>query len=52
METMQADRPAAQRPQIQSSILQRIGRTPLLRLSRIVPADCARILIKVESENE
>ncbi len=51
METMQADRPAAQRAQIQSSILQRIGRTPLLRLSRIVPADCARILIKVESEN-
>jgi cysteine synthase A len=36
---------------IDSSILQRIGGTPLLQLRRIVPEDCARILIKVESVN-
>jgi cysteine synthase A len=34
-----------------ASILQGIGRTSMLRLQRIVPADCARILLKVESEN-
>lgn len=33
------------------SILDRIGRTPLLELSRVVPDDCARILLKVEAEN-
>ena len=38
-------------PGIDASILQRIGGTPLLRLQRIVPADCARILIKIESVN-
>jgi cysteine synthase A len=40
-----------QTPQIHGSILQRIGGTPLLELSRIVPKDCARILVKVETEN-
>ena len=38
-------------PQIRSSILDRIGDTPLIELTSIVPPDCARILIKVESEN-
>ncbi len=38
-------------PDIDASILQRIGRTPLLQLRRIVPAGCARILIKIESVN-
>ncbi len=38
-------------PPVQSSILARIGNTPLLELGAILPADCARILIKLESEN-
>ncbi|HXV23675.1 MAG TPA: cysteine synthase family protein [Alphaproteobacteria bacterium] len=38
-------------PKIDTSVLQRIGDTPLLELKRIVPPDCARILIKVESAN-
>lgn len=38
-------------PRTFSSILQRIGHTPLLELAGIVPEDCARILVKVESEN-
>src|SRR5262245_52370144 len=38
-------------PRVQRSILERIGDTPLLALGAIVPGDCARILIKVESEN-
>jgi len=36
---------------IETSILQRIGGTPLLELKRIVPAGCARVLIKLESKN-
>jgi cysteine synthase A len=35
----------------QASVLQGIGGTPLLELERIVPRDCARILIKIESVN-
>lgn len=38
-------------PPVQESILQRIGRTPLLALRAIVPEGSARVLIKVESEN-
>ncbi len=38
-------------PEIRSSILDRIGHTPLIELKSIVPEDCSRILIKVESEN-
>src|SRR5262249_27580739 len=38
-------------PRVQRSILERIGDTPLLELGAIVPEGCARILIKVESEN-
>ncbi|GAB5467010.1 MAG: cysteine synthase A [Rhodospirillales bacterium] len=34
-----------------NSILQRIGDTSLLELRRIVPQDCARIFVKLESEN-
>lgn len=37
--------------EFQSSILDRIGNTPLIQLDSIVPEGCARILIKVESEN-
>ena len=33
------------------SIIERIGNTPLIELRRVVPDDCARILLKVESEN-
>ena len=33
------------------SILRRIGNTPLLELSRVVPEHCARVLIKLEAEN-
>jgi cysteine synthase A len=36
---------------VNASVLQRIGKTSLLELSTIVPEDCARILIKLESEN-
>ena len=38
-------------PEIRSSILDRIGHTPLIALTSIVPEDCSRILIKIESEN-
>ena len=38
-------------PQLPSSMLDRIGDTPLLELTSTVPQGCARILIKVESEN-
>lgn len=34
-----------------SSILDRIGDTPLVQVEAIVPEDCARILLKVEAEN-
>src|SRR4051794_38668005 len=37
--------------QFNSSILQRIGRTSLLELKAIAPPDCARVVIKLESEN-
>jgi cysteine synthase A len=36
---------------IHSSILERIGSTPLIELRAIVPEDSARVLIKLESEN-
>jgi cysteine synthase A len=49
--TVQTDRPMRQEPQVHPSILRRIGGTALLELSPIVPKDCARILVKVESEN-
>jgi cysteine synthase A len=38
-------------PAASTSILSRIGNTPLLALGALVPADCARILVKLESEN-
>src|SRR5262245_39315625 len=37
--------------QIDSSVLRRVGSTPLLELKRIVPEDAARILIKLEGAN-
>jgi cysteine synthase len=40
-----------QKTSIHSSILERIGSTPLLELRSIVPERSARILIKIESEN-
>jgi cysteine synthase A len=36
---------------VNSSVLQRIGWTPLVELKSIVPANCARILMKLESFN-
>lgn len=39
------------KPTIPSSILERIGDTPLLELRSIVPEDCARILLKMEALN-
>jgi len=39
------------RRQVDGSVLEQIGRTPLLELRRIVPPGCARILIKIESVN-
>lgn len=38
-------------PQSDSSILQRIGNTPMLALGSIVPEGCARILLKIEAAN-
>ena len=35
----------------QNSILGTIGNTPLITLRRIAPRNCARILLKAESEN-
>jgi cysteine synthase A len=43
--------PAGRERRIDTSVLERIGNTPLLELRRIVPDGCARILIKVESVN-
>lgn len=40
-----------QRTSINSSILERIGSTPLIELRSIVPDKSARVLIKIESEN-
>ena len=34
-----------------TSILDRIGNTPLIELGAVVPADCARILLKLEAQN-
>lgn len=45
------DREPALPPTEESSVLGRIGGTPLLALRHIVPDNCARILIKLESEN-
>jgi len=42
---------AAREPRIHSSLPQRIGRTRLLTVDRILPKGCARILIKDESAN-
>lgn len=39
------------RTSIHASILERIGSTPLIELRSIVPEKCARILLKIESEN-
>lgn len=36
---------------IETTILDRIGNTPMIALNRIVPKGCARILMKIESEN-
>lgn len=38
-------------PSIHASILERIGGTPLIRLRKLAPANGARILLKLESEN-
>lgn len=38
-------------PSIYSSMLERIGNTPLVELRSIVPEKSARILLKIESEN-
>lgn len=39
------------RPEIHVSILDRIGRTPLVELSGVTPTGCAHILLKIETEN-
>jgi cysteine synthase A len=48
---VQTTGPASTERRADTSVLERIGRTPLLELRRIVPANCARILIKLESVN-
>jgi cysteine synthase A len=42
---------AAEETGIDASVLDGIGGTPLIELRRVVPDDCARILMKVESAN-
>lgn len=37
--------------QVRSNVLETIGNTSLVQLRRVVPADCARIVVKVEGEN-
>jgi cysteine synthase A len=39
------------KPKNPSSILERIGNTPLIELGSIVPEGCARILLKMEAQN-
>ena len=34
-----------------SNILEAVGHTPMVRLSRMVPADCAEVLVKFEGLN-
>jgi cysteine synthase len=51
MTVIEASRSPPDRKRIATSILDLIGGTPLLELRRIVPEGCARILVKVESEN-
>ncbi len=46
---MQTKQPT--QPQIAASVLALIGGTPMIELKRIVPDDCARILVKVEGVN-
>ncbi|MDF2764301.1 MAG: cysteine synthase family protein [Rhodospirillales bacterium] len=48
---MEALARTAPEPRISPTVLQRIGRTRLLTLNRILPEGCARILIKDESAN-
>lgn len=38
-------------PKPAASILERVGNTPLIEVKSMVPAECARILVKLESEN-
>lgn len=48
---MQANQATSDHPRIAVSVLDLVGGTPMLELSRIVPDNCARILIKVEGQN-
>ena len=34
-----------------NNVLEAMGRTPLIRLNRMVPADCAQVLVKFEGLN-
>ena len=49
--TTQEQLPTTEKQQARSAVLQRIGSTALLELGRLVPRDCARVLLKIESEN-
>lgn len=51
MATSQLSGSHGRSPLIDASILARVGKTPLLELRGIVPADSAQILIKLESVN-
>ncbi len=51
MTTPSPTRLIGQPVRVEAPVLRCIGKTSMLELTRIVPKDCARILLKIESEN-
>ncbi len=51
IDVLPATPPLAARALVSSSVLDSIGDTPIVELRRVVPAGCARILVKVEGVN-
>ena len=51
MKTLSSARSTDQPAGIEAPVLRCIGNTSMLELTRIVPKDCARILLKIECEN-
>ena len=51
MKTTPSTRPIGQPGRTDAPVLRCIGNTSMLELTRIVPKDCARVLLKIECEN-